>query len=90
MCNVCNTCQYFFLLVYRASSDANIPILVLANLRWLDYIADYETLTTRIIEMIEGSPVKVWQHCNYCIYLRYATELLYLCWDDTEAQILFS
>lgn len=43
----------------EASTDANIPMLVLANLRWLDYIVDNETLTTKMIEMIEGSPVKV-------------------------------
>lgn len=59
--------QYFFVCMFcRASSEANIPMLVLANLRWLDYIVDSETLTTKMIEMIEGSPVKVCS-CNFII-----------------------
>ena len=49
-----------FFLFHRASSDANIPSLILANLKWLDCIVDSDTLTTKIVEIIEGSPVKVW------------------------------
>ncbi|XP_063887534.1 Fanconi anemia group D2 protein-like isoform X1 [Scylla paramamosain] len=45
----------------EASSDANIPSLILANLKWLDYIVDSDTLTTKIVEIIEGSPLKVQQ-----------------------------
>ncbi|MPD05634.1 Fanconi anemia group D2 protein [Portunus trituberculatus] len=44
----------------EASSDANIPSLILANLKWLDCIVDSDTLTTKIVEIIEGSPFKVW------------------------------
>ncbi|KAK4317243.1 hypothetical protein Pmani_011658 [Petrolisthes manimaculis] len=42
-------------------SDANIPNLILANLKWLDHIVDPNTLTTNIIDIIQGSPIQVQQ-----------------------------
>ncbi|KAG0727428.1 Fanconi anemia group D2 protein [Chionoecetes opilio] len=45
----------------EGSNAANIPNLILANLKWLDYIVDSDTLTTKIVEIIEGSPLKVQQ-----------------------------
>ena len=50
---------YYSSCFYRGSNEANIPSLVLANLKWLDYIVDSDTLTTKIVEIIEGSPLKV-------------------------------
>ncbi|XP_071548151.1 Fanconi anemia group D2 protein-like isoform X1 [Panulirus ornatus] len=45
----------------ESSSQANIPNLILANLKWLDCVMDSDTLTAKIIEILEGSPVKVQQ-----------------------------
>ncbi|XP_069186232.1 Fanconi anemia group D2 protein isoform X2 [Procambarus clarkii] len=45
----------------ESSSQANIPNLVLANLKWLDRIVDSDTLTAKIVDILEGSPLKVQQ-----------------------------
>ncbi|KAG7161843.1 Fanconi anemia group D2 protein-like 1, partial [Homarus americanus] len=45
----------------ESSSQANLPNLVLANLKWLDHIIDSDTLTDKIVDILEGSPPKVQQ-----------------------------
>ncbi|KAK8726852.1 hypothetical protein OTU49_010095, partial [Cherax quadricarinatus] len=45
----------------ESSSQANIPNLVLANLKWLDCIVDSDILTAKIVDIIQGSPLKIQQ-----------------------------
>ncbi|XP_037793800.1 LOW QUALITY PROTEIN: Fanconi anemia group D2 protein-like [Penaeus monodon] len=43
------------------SNRVDFPCLILANLKWLDRVVDSDTLTAKIVDLIEGSPVKVQQ-----------------------------
>ncbi|XP_066963666.1 Fanconi anemia group D2 protein isoform X1 [Macrobrachium rosenbergii] len=53
--------EKFFEVAYddQNSNSVDIPCLILANLKWLDYVIDPEVLTTKVIELLEGSPLKI-------------------------------
>ncbi|XP_068244044.1 Fanconi anemia group D2 protein isoform X2 [Palaemon carinicauda] len=61
--------EKFFEVAYdeQTSTSVDIPSLILANLRWLDHIVDSEVLTARVIELLEGSPLRIQREVITCV-----------------------